>query len=353
MEGMGWFFKELVEHSGDIFTVVDKDFRIRYISKGVREFGAEPISLLGKSIFDFVSPEKIDDWKQHLAGVDERRLYEIGLRLAKDTTTYFDVTIFTITQSGEGHGQVLKLHNITPKKVREKKLINSNKQLDQVIYKTTHDLRAPLLSAMGLVELAEKAPADQKDEYLALIRKSLFKLNGFIEEMNHFFRAEKMEVQREEVKLMELIKEELENQRNLYQADRLVIETNVDEKSIFFSDRIRVKTILTNLVTNSIKYADVTKEKSVIRISATTDDRQCELIVEDNGIGIEEKYQDKIFDLFFRATAQSQGTGLGLFILKDTVERLHGTIEVKSEVGEGTRFKISIPNQVTAMRVAG
>lgn len=353
MEGMGWFFKELVEHSGDIFTVVDKNFRIRYISKGVREFGAEPISLLGKSIFDFVSPEKIDDWKQHLAGVDERRLYEIGLRLAKDTTTYFDVTIFTITQSGEGHGQVLKLHNITPKKVREKKLINSNKQLDQVIYKTTHDLRAPLLSAMGLVELAEKAPADQKDEYLALIRKSLFKLNGFIEEMNHFFRAEKMEVQREEVKLMELIKEELENQRNLYQADRLVIETNVDEKSIFFSDRIRVKTILTNLVTNSIKYADVTKEKSVVRISATTDEKWCVLIVEDNGIGIEEKYQDKIFDLFFRATAQSQGTGLGLFILKDTVERLHGTIEVKSEVGEGTRFKISIPNQVTAMRVAG
>jgi Signal transduction histidine kinase len=70
--------------------------------------------------------------------------------------------------------------------LKEKKLLDSNKQLDQVIYKTTHDLRAPLMSALGLVDLAMHAPADQKDEYLALIRKSLNKLNGFIEEMHHF-----------------------------------------------------------------------------------------------------------------------------------------------------------------------
>ncbi|MDL5050207.1 PAS domain-containing sensor histidine kinase [Oscillatoria amoena NRMC-F 0135] len=351
--GMDRFFQALVEQSGDVFTVVDRNFRIRYISSGVREFGAEPIALLGKSIFDFVCPEKIDEWKQYLAGAGERQLCEIGLRLMEDTITYFDVTIFRISQNQDEHGQVLKLHNITPKKVREKQLINSNKQLDQVIFKTTHDLRAPLMSAMGLVDLAVKAPVEQKDEYLELIRKSLFKLNGFIDEMNHFFRTEKMAVQREQVSLRELIAEELENQKNLYRAERLVIETAVEEKDIFYSDLIRIKTILTNLVTNAIKYADVTKEKSIIRIRATADNNQCELIVEDNGIGIGEEYQGKIFDLFFRATTQSHGTGLGLFILKDTVERLNGTIEMKSKLGVGTRFKICIPNQVAAIAVAG
>lgn len=346
MVGMDWFFRELVENSGDIFAVVDKDFRIRYISSGVKEYGSEPITLLGKNIFDFVCPEKIEEWKQHLAGVDERKLYEIGLRLARNTTTYFDVSIYRINQGTIEHGHVLKLHNITSKKVKEKKLISSNKQLDQVIYKTTHDLRAPLLSAMGLVDLAVKAPADQKDEHLALIRKSLHKLNGFIEEMNHFFRTEKMAVQREQISLGDLIREELEDHKNLYRPERMSIETVVDEKEIFFSDRVRVKTIITNLVTNAIKYADVTKEKSVVRISVTTDRNQCELIVEDNGIGIEEQYQHKVFDLFFRATTQSHGTGLGLFILKDTVERLGGTIEMKSRPGNGTTFKIHIPNQV-------
>ncbi|MCK6616227.1 MAG: PAS domain-containing sensor histidine kinase [Cyclobacteriaceae bacterium] len=353
MEGADWIFRELVENSGDIFTVVDKNFRIRYISSGVKEYGAEPISLLGKNIFDFVCPEKTEEWKQHLAGVEERRLYEIGLRLGKSTTNYFDVTIYRINQGAPGNGHVLKLHNVTQRKLKEKELVNSNKQLDQVIYKTTHDLRAPLMSALGLVDLAVKAPAEQKDEYLALIRKSLHKLNGFIEEMNHFFRTEKMAVQRERINLSDLIREELESQRNLYRADRLTIETSVNEEEAFFSDRIRVKTILTNLVTNAIKYADVTKEKSVIRITAKTDKQQCALVVEDNGIGIEEKYQSKIYDLFFRATTQSHGTGLGLFILKDTVERLKGTIEMKSQVGVGTTFKINIPNQVTVPAVAG
>jgi signal transduction histidine kinase len=68
--------------------------------------------------------------------------------------------------------------------------------------------------------------------------------------------------------------------------------------------------------------------------------------LEDNGIGVEFQYQEKIFDLFFRATDQSQGTGLGLFIVKDTVEKLKGRIEVESEPGRGTTFTIEIPNQI-------
>ena len=68
--------------------------------------------------------------------------------------------------------------------------------------------------------------------------------------------------------------------------------------------------------------------------------------MKDNGIGIEPQYQEKIFDLFFRATDQSQGTGLGLFIVKDTIDKLRGKIEVESEPGRGTTFTIEIPNQI-------
>lgn len=343
---MDVIFRDLVENSGDIFTVVDKDFRIRYISSGIREYGPEPISLLGKSIFEFVCSEKIDEWKQHLAAVTGRQVYEMGLEFSKGVVTWFDVAVFNISQGEQAHGRVLKLHNITDKKVKENQLVKSNKQLDQVIYKTTHDLRAPVMSALGLIKLAETAPAEQKDEYLALIKKSLFKLSVFIDEMHNFYKTEKMAVQREYISMAELIAGELEDQKNLYRAERLVIETNIDEKVDFYSDKIRVKTIFTNLLTNAIKYADVSKEKSKIDITVRTDEHQCELVVADNGIGIEEKYHSKIFDLFFRATTQSQGTGLGLFILRDTVDRLGGKIEMTSKVGLGTTFKITMPNRV-------
>jgi signal transduction histidine kinase len=107
-----------------------------------------------------------------------------------------------------------------------------------------------------------------------------------------------------------------------------------------------MKTIVGNLLSNAIKYRDLTKLRSFIEISVSIDPEICELRFVDNGIGIEPQYREKIFDLFFRATDQSQGTGLGLFIVKDTIERLKGVIDVQSMPGEGTTFTIRIPNQI-------
>jgi signal transduction histidine kinase len=218
--------------------------------------------------------------------------------------------------------------------------------LDQVIYKTTHDLKAPLLSAIGLVNLAEKAPVDQREEYLTLIKRSLFKMNAFIEEMNNFFRNEKLELQREKVEIEKLVKDELDSLKSLFQTGKIKVEVSVEGTSEFFSDSIRVKTIVANILTNAIKYADPDKSLPFIKIKAKVQTDFCTIAFEDNGIGIEEEMKGKIFDLFYRATTQSQGTGIGLFIVKDTVDRLKGKIEVESQIGLGTTFKVQIPNQL-------
>jgi PAS domain S-box-containing protein len=350
---MNWIFRELVENSDDIFIVVDKDFRIRYISSMTREYGSEPYALLGRDIFEFVCPEKVEECRKNLEGATDRKTYEIGLKLKKDTITYFDITIFRLYPGEEMHGHVLKLHDITSKKVKEKELISSNKQLDQVIYKTTHDLRAPLMSALALVSLAENAPTEQKDQYYGLIKKSLMKLNGFIDEMVHFFRTDKMSVQCEKIDLRQLLNEELEHHQGQNSASKIAVELEVQDDVVFWSDEIRIKTIMTNLITNSVKYADLRKEKSFVRISAKVTNAVCEFRVEDNGIGIEEEHQDKVFDLFFRATTQSHGTGLGLFIVKDTVERLGGSLAMTSQSNQGTTFTIRIPNQLYSMADLG
>src|SRR5687767_2230937 len=133
-------FKELVESSDDILVITDQEFKIRYISSSVtRAFGIEPLMLLGQSIFNFVSPEKIDFWKQCLMDKSNDSFQEeISLKIEKDKKVYFDVQVSNLSNRINIQGLVLKLHDISAKKFREQELIRSNQQLDQVIYKTTH-----------------------------------------------------------------------------------------------------------------------------------------------------------------------------------------------------------------------
>ena len=347
VERLEWDFRELVENSDDIFIVVDRAFKIRYISSSVLKlYDIQPITLVGRNIFDYVKVDKVKEVKECLTSAINGQSFEFGLDLKKGLKTYFDVHVSYASQHDVMYGTVLKLHDITKNKKKEKELIHTNKQLDQVIYKTTHDLKAPIMSALGLINLAEKAPVEQREEYLTLIKRSLLKLNSFIEEMNNFFRNEKLALQRERISMRTLIHDEINDLKNLYHADKVKIEVKVDEVSDFFSDLVRVKTVFTNILTNAIKYADPGKTDPFIKVTAKVGAEFCEIAVTDNGIGIDTEHLEKIFDLFHRATSAAQGTGIGLFIVKDTIERLDGKIEVQSEIGKGTTFRIQIPNQL-------
>jgi len=348
VEKLEWSFRELVENSGDVFIVLDDQFKIWYTSASVlKSFNLNPISLVGKCIFDFVSPTMTEVYKNALLDAKADQIHEIALELQKGIKTYFEVNITqAINYEGGKRGYALKLHDVTLKKSKVRELINANKQLDQVIYKTTHDLRAPLMSAIGLINLAEKAPIEQRDEYLALIKRSLFKLSSFIEEMNNFFRNEKLTLQREKIEIGKLIEEEMDNLRNLFPSGKIKVDIAIEETSEFFSDSVRVKTIVGNILNNAIKYADPEKSSSFINVRAKVQTEFCVITFEDNGIGIEEGFNNKIFNLFYRATSQAQGTGIGLFIVKDTIERLSGKIEVESQLGKGTTFTVQIPNQL-------
>jgi signal transduction histidine kinase len=266
--------------------------------------------------------------------------------VAHGRKAYFDVQVAKLNIETLEQGLAVHLHEITDKKIKEHQLKGSNEQMDQVIYKTTHDLKAPIVSALALTTLAEEAVVEDKNKYIELIRRSLVKLDTFINEMNSFFRSEKLALRRELIDFDMLIKDELENLNSALLNSRVQISVEKKGSGDFYSDSIRVKTILTNLLSNAIKYSDLKKRVPFIRILVLINEEFCELCVVDNGIGIEPQYQDKIFDLFFRATDQSQGTGLGLFIVRDTVQKLKGTIHVVSTLGEGSTFKVRIPNQI-------
>ena len=340
MENAG-LYKELVENLDSIIIVTDPAFHIEYASPAVGKFNIDPKHLSGKSVFDFVSPDRVEHWQQWRRQGLASMVEEISFTDKEGNILYFEVHL---TRLSDGRVR-LHLYNVTDRKLREYELLRTNQQLDQVIYKTTHDLKAPLRSALGLINLAEKSGEDEVGKFMGMIRKSLMKLDGLIEEMNDFFRNDKLALRREKIDLQQLITDELEHLLATG-GSNIRIDFAAEGELDFYSDGIRVQTIVTNILSNAIKYSDPKKSEPFIKINVSINEDFCELRIVDNGIGIDQKYVDKIFDLFFRATEQGQGTGLGLFIVKDTIQKLKGKIEVTSTLGQGTTFSISIPNQI-------
>ena len=121
------------------------------------------------------------------------------------------------------------------------------------------------------------------------------------------------------------------------------LNNRVIPNQVVKTDPERLKVILHNLIGNAIKYADITKSSPSIWIESFLEGRTLNLQVKDNGIGIEEPNQGHIFDMFFRGSDRSKGSGLGLFIVKETVNKLKGSISVKSEHAVGTTFEVRLP----------
>jgi signal transduction histidine kinase len=120
----------------------------------------------------------------------------------------------------------------------------------------------------------------------------------------------------------------------------------VPEDITIMSDKARIKIVLLNLVTNAIKYSDRKKESSWLRFEYKSIENGCQLTVTDNGIGIRKEYLDKIFKMYFRATETSKGSGLGLFIVSEVIDKIGGNISVESEFGVETKFEVLIPDKV-------
>ncbi|MBI1769416.1 MAG: PAS domain S-box protein [Bacteroidetes bacterium] len=339
------FLQDLFEDSATIVLITDGEFNIRYCSSSIQPLlGLDPMSVVGKDAFLFTPLEVRDQWRESLINAGKSTRTEICLKDATGECHYFDVSVANRIASHEIRGLVIMLHDITSRKRKAIALEQEKEHLDQFIYKTTHDLRSPIHSAMGLLNLLEKASEAERKLYLEMTRKTLTKLELLIEEVNHLYKVDKMAVQRERIDLKNLLEGEIAVLKNHPRGGNIRFELNYSEDTVLFSDTLRIRTILGNILSNAVKYSDSNKESSFIRINARVNYETLTVTITDNGIGIAEENLDKIFEIFYRATTEASGTGLGLHIVKDTIARLKGKIEVKSKLGEGTKFKVLLPN---------
>lgn len=228
---------------------------------------------------------------------------------------------------------------------REEQLRQANEKLDRFLFSASHDLRAPLNSIRGLVSLAAME-SDPKilSKYFIMIDDRTTKLDSFILDILEFSRNSKDDIKIEQVSIKELVEEIAESIQFMDGAQKVKFITDFGDVDFINTDRKKISVVLTNLLSNSVKYHDQNNLDQWVRISTErAHDNRIRLIVSDNGIGIEDHLQDKVFDMFYRASDRSSGSGLGLFIVKEALGQLNGGITLQSEFGKGSSFIVSLP----------
>lgn len=334
-------------------VMLDETGKVTQVNHGFEQmFGYDRNVLRGKNLNDFIVPEELRN-----EGIDLNNLI----------TSNQVVSIETIRRHKNGNlvnvilcGVPVMLENqtigiygvyvdITDRKKVEEELKIRNTELDNFVYKVSHDLRAPLSSILGLVNLS-RLPGNTDDPltYIDIIGEKVQALDHFIGDVLSHSKNLKMDVMIGNVNLKQIIDQTFTELSYLRGASDIVKSIKV-EGIDFFSDQWRISEIFRNLISNAIKYRRPDISDPHIDIKVHIDHLRADISFVDNGIGIDEENLARIFEMFYRATEQSDGSGIGLYIVKNAVEKLGGQINVASKPNQGTRFNIILPNRINSI----
>jgi len=232
-------------------------------------------------------------------------------------------------------------------KVQNQRLEEVNAELEKFIYSASHDLRAPLTSIQGVLNLAhsEKDP-NKTSEYLKMIETSTRKLDQFIQHIVHYYQNLKSGDLISTVKFRDLTDEIVRQCLSSHEQKGVKITLDVEDPDEIHVDENRLRVILTNLISNAIQFNNPEQPDPEVTVRMNRVDKRLVIHVEDNGIGIESDKLPIIFEMFHRSPGNSPGSGIGLYITRQTVQRMGGTISAISDPGKGSRFTVVLNEPV-------
>jgi len=231
--------------------------------------------------------------------------------------------------------------------LQNKELLKTNQELDRFVYSTSHELRAPLMSVMGLINISRCGEDNpEKLQILDMMQTSINSLDSLIKDIILTSKNSRLEVSFDKIDFKEIINENIALLHYMEEAKKININIDVLGNADFYSDKKRISVLFSNFLSNAIKYSDIAKPYSFIHIHVMITSETAYIQISDNGVGIAPVYVDKIFDMFYRANTEKVGTGLGLYIVKEVIDKISGSVRVESEEGHGTTFYVSIPNSV-------
>jgi signal transduction histidine kinase len=265
----------------------------------------------------------------------------LALKVQQEATEELEVKVMVRTEQLSKAYE--ELHATLEKNKQQTEIIqNKNAELDTFFHRISHDLRGPISSLLGLSFLAK---VDIKEpialDYIDKQHQQVERLNHIISGLINLTKLSNSDLQTEKIDFNSTVDECINANSSLPSFSKVKFHKQIDDDLDFISEWTLLNAIIQNLIENAVKYAQDESPYVIIRIYAQEEFVFIE--VEDNGQGIPLHYQPKIFEMFFRATKNATGTGLGLYILKRSVDRLNGRIELKSEVGIGSIFKVKLP----------
>jgi signal transduction histidine kinase len=223
-----------------------------------------------------------------------------------------------------------------------RELKKTNAELDNFVYSVSHNLRSPLASVLGIVNVARLESESNAVFYFNRIEESIQKLDQTIMEILDYSRNGRTDVVDEPVNIRGIFEASMEKLRYQPELAGMDIDFVIEGRAECRTDRYRLSLIFSNLLANAIKYSDPGKDQRFVRV-AVSNGENLQVTVTDNGTGIRPDHLQKVFNMFFRGSEKSDGAGLGLYIAREAALKLNGTITVTSVLREGTTFHVTIP----------
>jgi signal transduction histidine kinase len=216
-------------------------------------------------------------------------------------------------------------------------------ELDKFVYSASHDLRAPLASILGIIKVAKSDEIRKMPEYIDMIDHTVYKMDAFVQNIIKYYRSNRLDVEINHIDFGSVVNDIVFDLANYLNKEHVQCFIDIDEPVFIRSDESRIRIILTNIILNGIKFQDELNDNKTIHIRVKTNVNACIVEIEDNGIGIETDQEDKIYDMFFRGLHKNAGSGVGLYVAKEALKRINGTIKLVSTPGVGSKFILHLP----------
>ncbi|MEN7548639.1 ATP-binding protein [Rapidithrix thailandica] len=350
----------LIENTTDRIFSVDRDFRLLVVNRAYRQYlfenyGKEVTS--GHRIADIFPNKIFEYWMPFYARAFNGEIVKkLETRKVMGHDKYYELSFYPIRKENEEiTGVSVFIKDISEQQAQKQRLLLQNEELkkvnselDKFVYSASHDLRAPLSSVLGLIQISKtENQNEQINGYMDLMEKSISRLDHFIRDIIDYSRNTRLEIKKDIIQFEKLVGEIFDELHFLEESKNIDRLVEIDQQWSFVNDHRRLNVIFRNVLSNAIRYSNPFRNDSFVKVAITTRKHEVSIIIQDNGYGIPTEHLEKIFDMFYRANTHKQGSGLGLYIVKDTVNKLNGNISVSSQVNEGTTFCITLPNLST------
>lgn len=228
---------------------------------------------------------------------------------------------------------------------RNLELQKAYEELERFVYSASHDLRAPITSILGILNMAKEDESKNNKEYLRMIESTIHKMDVFVQNIIKYYRTTQVELETNNIDFSSLVDNVWKELSTMPEVKGINFTKTIDQKNSIQSDESRVRIILTNILLNAVQFIDESKSENNIHVKVNTNPTKAFIQIEDNGIGIEPSHREDIFKMFFRSAHKNAGSGVGLYVVKEALKKIEGSIFVESTPGQGSSFKIEFPSK--------